>query len=69
MNIPLALLKGKSNNNKYDNDNFLKCGCRIQPSNECAAYDIKQSYGEAPVMLELWVMPSTPSLTSLPDPF
>ena len=28
-------------------------------------YDTKQSDGEAPVMLELWVMLSTPSLPSL----
>ena len=28
-------------------------------------YDAKQSDGEAPVMLELWGMQSTPSLTSL----
>ena len=28
-------------------------------------YDIKQSDGEVPVMLELWGMQSTPSLPSL----
>ena len=34
-------------------------GCRIHwlqdpPPNECLGYDIKQSDGEVPVMLELW---------------
>ena len=38
------------------------------PSNECPGYDIKQSDGEAPVMLELWGMWSTPLLLSLPGP-
>ena len=28
----------------------------------------KQSFGEAPVMLEFWGMQSTPSLPSLPGP-
>ena len=31
-------------------------------------YDIKQSDGEAPVMLELWVIRRTPSLPLLPGP-
>ena len=35
-------------------------------SNECPGYDTKQSNGEAPVMLELWGMRSTPSFASLP---
>ena len=34
--------------------------------NECPGYDIKQSDGEAPVMLLLWGMRSTPSLPSFP---
>ena len=38
------------------------------PSNECPEYDIKQSDGEDPVMLELWGMPSTSSLPLLPGP-
>ena len=33
--------------------------------NECPAYDMKQSDGEAPVMPEIWGMRSTPSLPSL----
>ncbi len=33
--------------------------------NECPGYDTKQSDGEAPVMLELWGMWSTPLLLSL----
>ena len=37
-------------------------------SNECPLYDTKQSDGEAPVMLELWEMQSTPLLPSLPGP-
>ena len=36
--------------------------------NECPGYDIKQFVNEAPVILELWVMRSTPSLLSFPDP-
>ena len=44
-------------------------GCRVDQlhlyrgvrlSNECPGYDIKQSAGEVPVMLELWGMRSTP---------
>ena len=35
--------------------------------NKCPGYD-KQSDGEAPVMLELWGMWSTPSLPLLPGP-
>ena len=38
------------------------------PPNECPEYDIKQSDAEAPVMLELWGMWSTPSLLLLPGP-
>ena len=34
--------------------------------NECLEYDIKQSDGEAPVMLELGGIWSTPSLQLLP---
>ena len=37
-------------------------------SNECPGYDTKQSDGEASVILELWGMLSTPSLSSLTDP-
>ena len=36
------------------------------PPNECPGYGTKQSDGEAPAMLELWGMRSTPSLPSLP---
>ena len=36
--------------------------------NECSGYHIKQSDGEAVVMLELWWMQSTPSLPSHPGP-
>ena len=43
--------------------------CRgVRPPIECPGYDIKQSDGEVPVMLELWGIQSTPSLPSLPDP-
>ena len=38
------------------------------PPNECPGYDTKQSDGQFPVILELWGMPSTPSLPSLPGP-
>ena len=36
------------------------------PTNECPAYNSKQSDGEAPVMQKLWGRQSTPSLPSLP---
>ena len=44
--------------------------CRgVRPTiNECPGYDTKQSDGEVPVMLELWGMRSTPSMTLLPGP-
>ena len=38
------------------------------PSSECPEYDIKQSDGEATVMMEVWGMRFTPSLPSLPGP-
>ena len=31
------------------------------PPHECPDYDLKQSDGEVPMMLELWGMQSTPS--------
>ena len=37
-------------------------------SNVCLGYDTKQSDGDAPVMLELWGMWSTPSLPLLLGP-
>ena len=48
---------------------FIDCSVSFSPerydsSNECPGYDTKQSDGEVPVMLELWGMRSTPSLTS-----
>ena len=42
-------------------------GVRPRP-NECPRYNIKQSDGEVPVMLDLWGMRSTPSLPLLPGP-
>ena len=45
--------------------------CReVRPptTNQCPVYDNKQSDGEAPVMLEVEGMRSTPSLPSLPCP-
>ena len=41
---------------------------KIPPANECPVYDSKQSVDEAPVMLELWKMQSTPLLLSLQRP-
>ena len=35
------------------------------PTNKCPGYDIKQSDGEAPVLVELWGMQNTPSLPKL----
>ena len=46
----------------------LQRGETPHPPNECHGYDIKQSDGEAPVMLELWGKQSTLSLPLLPDP-
>ena len=44
--------------------------CRgVPPHNERPNYDIKQSDGEVPVMLELWGMQCTPLLSSLSGPF
>ena len=42
-------------------------GLRL-PTNECPRYDARESDGETPVMLELWVIRSTPSLPLLPGP-
>ena len=56
---------------------LVVCGCRIHRLhlcrevrllNEYPAYDTKQSDREAPVMLELWGMMSTPLLPWLPGP-
>ena len=38
------------------------------PINNCSGHNSKQSDCEAPVMLELWGMQSTPSLQLLPGP-
>ena len=38
------------------------------PTNECPRYDTKQSDGEVPVMMEVWGMRNTHSLSSLPGP-
>ena len=45
---------------------FLCSGVRPSPQWVSWIYDIKQSDGEIPVMLELWGMWSTPSLPLLP---
>ena len=42
--------------------------CIQDTANECTRYDTKQTDGEAPVMLELWRMQSTPLLLLLPGP-
>ena len=58
----------------------LGCGCRIHrlhfcggvrllTTNECPVYDSKQSDDGVLVMLELWGMWNTASLSSLPGPF
>ena len=36
--------------------------------NECYGYNIKQSEGEATVILKFWGMQSTPSLPTFPGP-
>ena len=40
----------------------------VRPLHDCTGYDIKQSNGEFPVMLELWGMRSNSSLPSLQGP-
>ena len=40
----------------------------LESPNECPGYVTKQSDGEAPVILELWGMRSTPSLSALLGP-
>ena len=47
--------------------NFISAEGYDSP-NVCPGYNRRQSDGEAPVMLELWGMWSTPLLPSLPDP-
>ena len=48
---------------------LLLCGgVRHPPPNECLVYDTKQSDGKVPVTQELWGIPSTSSLLSLPGP-
>ena len=64
--------------NTHKHTNIIVWGRRIlrlhlcrgvrSPHNECLGYDIKQSDGETPVMLELWGMRSTLSLASLLGP-
>ena len=46
----------------------LSCWLRTPPSDDCPVYDIKQSDGEAPVMLELCRMRNSSSLPSFPGP-
>ena len=41
-------------------------GLRPTPFNECPEYVTKQSDGEVPVMLELWVIQSTPFIAIAP---
>ena len=45
----------------------LQRGKTFSP-NKYPGHDIKQSEGEAPVMLEFWGMQSTPLMPSLPGP-
>ena len=47
-------------------DCFSAEGYDPHPPNECPVYDTKQSDGEVPLMLELWGMKCSPSLSSLP---
>ena len=68
-----------SDHEKTDVYSLVGCDCRIQQllsqqrgktpsSNEFPTYDTKQSDGEARVMLEFWVVQSTPALPSLAGP-
>ena len=66
------------NKNDVEVSYLVGWGCRIHwlhlcrgvipPPNECPRYNTKQSDGEVPVMLELWRMQSTSSLSSLSGP-
>ena len=50
-----------------DTTAFLQMN-KTPPYEQVSWYDIKQSHGKAPVMLELWGMQSTPSLPSFQGP-
>ena len=68
----------KKTNSTFPQDCSVVWGCRIHRlllcrgvkpyANVYPRYDTKQSDGEAPVMLELWGMRSTPLLPSLLGP-
>ena len=47
---------------------YTNCFSADHPHNECPGYDMKQSNGKVPVMVELWGMQSTPSLPLLSGP-
>ena len=47
---------------------FIDCTSAVRPFNECPGYNTKQSDGEAPVMLGLWIMRRNPTLPLLPGP-
>ena len=47
---------------------LLLCWVVRLPTNKCSGYDMKQSDGEVPVMLELWGMRSAPLLPLLLGP-
>ena len=64
LKLVLAQLAGAV---EYTDSISTGVGVKI-PSNECPGYNTKQFHGEAPVMLELWGMWSTPSLSLLPGP-
>ena len=71
--IYIYVFETKINPNIVQSDRAVEyTGCisteEQDPPNEFPGYDTKQSDGEVPVMLELWQMPSTPSLPSLIDP-
>ena len=46
----------------------ISAECKM-PTNDCPWFEIRQSDGEAPVVLEFWGMGITPSLPFYPGPF
>ena len=76
MIVKIVPLKSNNNNNEKASSRKPAQSARVakytaarqNSPNEYSGYDTKQSDGEAPVMLELWGMQSTPSLPSLPGP-
>ena len=68
----LLLFFVRGNTTRYHQSSVKETDCISAEGsdhpNKCPRYDIKQSDGVAPVMLELWGMQSTPSMLLVPAP-